>query len=137
LSKLLFESIPARISQLTGRVYVVDVAANLSRSLVAHALDVIWGSPGWRQPWGLVIVMRDSATYDGEIRSIPVPPSEKRAVGTHIVTQKPVQRMVIKSIGLGLSLVGGFALTASSTLEEAVAAQLDLIKRAEERKRAY
>ena len=137
MSKLLFESSAARLTQLPGRVFVLDVTANLSRPLVGDALDRIWGAPGWRQPWGLVIVMRDSATYDGDIRTIPVPPNDKRAVGTNIVTQKQMQRMVIKSIGLGLSLVGGFALTASSTLEEAVTAQHELIKRAEDRKRPY
>jgi hypothetical protein len=137
VSKLLHETAAVRLSQVPGRVFIVDVAANLSRSLVADALDRIWSTPGWRQPWGLVIVMRDSATYDGDIRSIPVPPDDKRAVGTNIVTQKPMQRMVIKSIGMSLGLVSRFSLTASATLEEAVAAQLDLIRRAEDRKRTY
>jgi hypothetical protein len=137
VSKQLLELTAMRLVQLPGRIFVLDVSANLSRALVAEALDRIWTSPGWRQPWGLVIIMRDSATYDGDIRTIPVPPDNKRAVGTHIVTQKQVQRMVIKSIGLGLGLVSRFSLTASGTIEEAVAAQGDLVKRAEERKRPY
>jgi hypothetical protein len=132
--KLLHEDTQMRVTALPGRIYLIDVFRNLSLAGVSTALESIWGSPGWRQPWGLVIVMHDSATYDGDIRKHPVPPDDKRAVGTAIVTNKPLQRMVIKSIGLGLGLVARFVLTAEGTVDAAVKAQLELIKRAEERK---
>jgi hypothetical protein len=135
--KLLLESPGMRIHQKPGRVYVMEVFENLTRLLIARSLEVIWATPEWRQPWGLVIVMHESATYDADVRQYEVPPHERRAVGTNIVTVKPLQRMVIKSIGVGLGLVSRFSLSASSTLDEAVAAQLALIKRAEEKKRPY
>jgi len=124
-----------RVTSLPGRIYLIDVFHNLSLASVSTALEVIWAAPGWRQPWGLVIVMHETATYDGDIRKHPVPRDDKRAVGTAIVTTKPLHRAVIKSIGLGLVMLSGFILTAEGTVEAAVTAQLALIKRTEERKR--
>jgi hypothetical protein len=135
--RVLLEDTVMRLTQLPGRIYVIDVFRNLSRDVVSKALEGVWGAPGWRQPWGLVIVMHDSATYDGEVRKLAVPPEHRRAVGTAIVTQKPVQRMVIKSIGVGLGLVSKFWLSAAATVEEAVSLQSDLIKRAEDKNRPY
>jgi hypothetical protein len=135
--KLLLEAPGTKVHQLPGRVYVMEVFQNLTRVVIAKSLEAIWATPEWRQPWGLVIVMHESATYDADVRQYDVPPNEKRAVGTNIVTVKPVQRMVIKSIGMGLGLVSRFSLSASSTLKEAVAAQLELIKKAEEKRRLY
>ena len=134
---VLLEDAGMRLSSLSGRIYLMDVFQNLSRAVMGTALQTIWATPGWRQPWGFVIIMEDSATYDGDVRRHEMPPDDKRAVGTNIVTKKPVQRMVIKSIGLGLGLLSRFQLQASATLDEAVAAQLDLIKRAEGRNRLY
>jgi hypothetical protein len=136
-TKPLYEDPSMRVTALPGRIYVIDVFHNLSLGGVTTALDAIWASPGWRQPWGLVIVMHDSATYDSDIRKHAVPPDHKRAVGTAIVTTKPMQRMVIKSIGLGLGLVARFVLTAEGTVDAAVTAQLELIRRAEQQKLPY
>jgi len=135
--RVLLDNPEVSVSQHPQRIYVLDVYRHCSKALIAAALKAIWASPGWRQPWGFVVVMHPGTTYDGDIRSHEVPPNDKRSVGTALVSSNQLHRMVIKSIGLAYGAVSGFHLTAHATLEEGVAAQLGYVQKAEARKRPY
>jgi hypothetical protein len=128
--RLLAADSDMRIEELPDRIYQLRVFRHISRALLAAALQVIWASPRWRQPWGLVIVVEDGATYDSDVRKHEMPPNDRRAVGTSVVTTKQMHRMVIKSIGIGYSLVSRFVMSAHENLEEAVAFQRDAVLKA-------
>jgi hypothetical protein len=136
-SRVLAENDEMRVEELTGRIYVVRVFRCVSRGVLAAALKVIWASPRWHQPWGLVVEMDDDATYDGDVRQHEMPPNDRRAVGTAVVTCKQSHRMVIKSIGLGYGIVSRFILTAHEDLEPAIAAQREAVARAQAKGRAF
>jgi hypothetical protein len=134
---VLLQAPEMRVTQLANRIYVIDVFKHLTRALIATALKAVWGSPGWRQPWGLVVVMHPTATYDGDIRTHELPPDDKRSVGTCLVSGNQFHRIVIKSIGIAYGAVSRFHLTAHATLEEGIATQLGHVKKAEANKRRY
>jgi hypothetical protein len=134
--KVLLDGAELRVSELPGRVYVIDHFQHLTRAILASAMASIWKSPGWRQPWGLVVVMADAsydATFGGDIRKHEVPPDDKRAVGTAVVTNKPLHRTLVSAIGIALKMVSGFYLSAHGALGDAVTAQRELITKAEAR----
>jgi hypothetical protein len=138
--KVLLEGAELRVSQLPGRIYVLDHFQHLTRAILAAAMATIWKSPGWRQPWGLVVVMGDAsydATYDGDIRKHEIPPDDKRAVGTAVVTNKQLHRAVIGAMGIAFKMVSGFYLSAHGVLGDAVAAQRELITKAEARGKPF
>jgi hypothetical protein len=135
--RVLAQDAELRVQELPGRIYVLHVFKHLSRAVMAAGLRVIWSSPGWRQPWGLVVTIDEQATYDGDIRKHEMPPDDKRAVGTAVVTSRQGYRMVIKSIGIGFAMVSRFALSAHETLEEGIEAQRAAVARAEAKGRTY
>jgi hypothetical protein len=133
---LLEQNKDMRVEAVAGRIYVVHVLQHLTFDVMAAALKVIWASPGWRQPWGLVIAMGGS-TYDGDIRKHSVPPDHQRAVGTAIFTTNPMHRVVIKAIGIGYSMVSRFVLTSHETLASAIAKQREEVQKAELERRPF
>ena len=128
--KVLLEQPDLRVTELPGRIYVIDQVAHLNHAVVATTLAAIWASPTWRQPWGLVVVMAD-ATYGADIRHHKMPPDDRRAVGTTLVTTKQLQRAVISAMGIGYRVASGFVLTATETMEQGVAIQRTLVTKVE------
>jgi hypothetical protein len=137
IEAVLLKSADMAVARTIGRIYVVDIFKHLTKGLMADALGAIWASPGWQQPWGMVVVMHEGATYDGDVRQHQMPPDDKRAVGIAIVSSSQLHRMVIKSIGLGYSLVSRFTMSAHATVEAGVETQLAQVQRAEANKRPF
>ena len=125
------------VEEVIGRVYVVHVHHHLSKQLMAEALGIIWASPRWKQPWGLVIHMEEAATYDGDVRQHEMPPNHKRAVGTAVVTRKQLHRAIIQAAGLGYRMVSSFFLSAHDTVEQGIEAQRGYVQRAERANKKY
>lgn len=125
------------VEEMMGRIYVVHVHHNVSKALLARALQVVWASPRWKQPWGLVIHIEEQATYDGDVRQHEMPPNDKRAVGTAVVTRKQLHRAIIQAIGLGYRMVSSFYLSAHDTVEQGVEAQRFHVERAERAHKPY
>ena len=129
-SQLLLADDNIRVEELNGRVYTVLVARHITRDSLALALQTIWSSPRWRQPWGLVIDLQN-ATYDNDLRKHEMPPANLRAVGTAIVTSKQMYRIVIKSINLGLKMFSNYELSAHDHFADAVRSQRQAVERAQ------
>jgi hypothetical protein len=135
--RLLLQHADLRVSELVGRVYVVDVYKHLTKDVMATALKSIWASPNWRQPWGMVLVMAEGATYNRDILQHEMPPNDKRGVGASIVSNNQLHRVVVKSAGLGYGMVSRFILTAHATLEQGIEAEREKVRIAEILKRPY
>ena len=133
----MFGDAEMELVEVSGRVYVVHVLRHLTRGLLARALATIWAAPSWRQPWGLVLVMRDGVTYDGDVRKHEMPPDDRRAVGTAVVTASQLHRMVINSVGLGYRTMSRFVVSAHDTLEAAIEAQSKLVVSVEAARRRF
>jgi len=134
---VVFRSSDVMVEEMPGDVYVLHVVRNLSRATLTASLEAIWGTPGWRQPWGMVVSFADDATYDGDVRSYEIPPTNKRSIGCSIVTSSQLRRMVIKSIGLGYAAVSKYVMTAHDTLDPAVATQRDAVLVARSQHRTF
>jgi hypothetical protein len=116
---------------------VITVHVRLTRSVLARALQFIWHRQSWRQPWGLVVELPEGTTYDSDVRKHEMPPDDKRAVGTAVITASPVYRMVISSVGIAYRAVSRFVVSAHVEVADGIAAQRALVEQAEAEGRRY
>jgi hypothetical protein len=95
-----------RVEVVPGRVYVADIWDSFTLAVMAAVLEAAWAEPDWRQPWGLVLVLDGTASYDPDLRRHAMPPDPKRSVGTAIVSES-----LMHQIKLNCSYRGANALT--------------------------
>jgi hypothetical protein len=136
-SQLLQSDGEMRVTEHAGRIFVITVHVRLTRGLLARALQIIWRRSSWRQPWGLVVELPEGTTYDSDVRKHEMPPDDRRAVGTAVITSNPVHRMVISSIGIAYRAVSRFVISAHSSLADGISAQRALVVQAEADNRRY
>lgn len=108
------------LREVESRIYELSVDTHLTRRIIDAALDDIWSRPDWGQPWGLVVRVTPRVTYDSDIRTTPVPPDDRRAVGAAIVTPKAMHRVVISTIALALRISSQFLLSAHEERDDAL-----------------
>jgi hypothetical protein len=136
-SRTLLDDPTLRVEAVPGRVYVAWISGHFSLETMATVLDAAWGDPKWKQPWGLVLHIAEGVTYDTDLRHHAMPPPNRRAVGTAIVSAKQVHRMVVSSIGIGMRLAHGFHLSAHAEVEAGIAAQRQVVRTVEATGRDY
>ena len=99
-------------------------------SLINGCLDEIWADPAWQQPWVLVVVADASTTYEARVRDAKVPGHQKRALGTAVVTTRPMHKAVIGALSVGFRVATGFELTAHDDEAQALKTARELLARA-------
>ena len=125
------------IDQVEAGVYVARAPARLDSAFIDAVLERIWSAPDWGQPWGLIIDVRDAQSYDPDVRKTRVPPKDRRAVGTAVVAEKTMHRLVIRSVGLGLKTLTGFELSAHDELDGAIEHMRSAVATCREQGRDY
>ena len=66
-----------------------------------------------------------------------MPPTDKRAVGTSIVSKKTAHRMVVSSIGIGMRIIQGFHLTAFADEQDGIDDQRRAVQNTRDSGRSY
>jgi len=105
-----------------GPVYVLDVLGLLGSKMMSRALAAIWGHPEWKQPWGFVILTHEGVRYEPDLRGYSMPPHDRRAVNTAVVSKQQLHRMVIGTIGISLRLAKSFPLEVFPDIHDAIEA---------------
>lgn len=109
-------------------IFVAEMPAHVTRQTIESMLQEVWQHPGWKQPWGLVVVVEEGTTYDADVRKTGVPGDEMRAAATAVVTPSLMQRTVVKTMGMGLRLGSNFQLTGHAELSEALDAVRERVR---------
>lgn len=134
---VLLEADDVRVRRVPGPVYVANLLDYFSLDVMARVLEAAWADPEWAQPWGLVMVVERDVGYDTDLRHHAMPPADKRAVGTAIVSNKTAHRMVVSSIGIGMRIIQGFHLTSFATEQEGIDDQREAVERTRAAGRLY
>jgi hypothetical protein len=109
-----------RLSRHGDSVYVAHTAAHVSRQMVNEWLGIVWSDPQWKQPWAMITVLQEDSTYDLDLRDVPIPPPERRAVMTAVVSPKSLHRMVVNTMGIAMKISHRFQVISCSNLDEAL-----------------
>lgn len=110
----------ARLELQDGGIFVAQLPGHVCKQTIEMMLEEVWGHPNWKQPWGLVVVVPEGATYELDVRKTGVPGDDRRAAATAVVTSSIMQRAVVQTMGMGLRLASNFYLTGHAELEEGI-----------------
>ena len=123
----------SRLGQIDGhmcflierRIYAFYVEGHFSRKHLDALVGFVRDSPGFTQPYVTIALSQDVAGYDSDLRTVMSDPGELRemkSMETIVVTDKPLNRMVVRTMALAGRAAGnpGGVLAAASTFEEAL-----------------
>lgn len=110
---------------IEDQIYAYWIAGRLRRQNLDDLTELITGAPGWRKPYVSIAFAEDITGYDPDLRSVMTDPGDLATVAADlaiVVSERPLQRMVIRTMAIAARAAGypGGRISAASTFEEAL-----------------